>query len=366
MSNENDIYRLLQQHLDNQAVGFPSVESGADITLLKRLFSQDEVRLALHISYKPTSLERIEKLAASEFSPEKVAQLLDSMLMKGAIGRKGKNGVVHWHVMPLIVGMYEHQDGVPTTEFLTDMFAYAKTEEFGKALLKVAPSQMRTIPINRSIEVEHHIAHYDQIREIVRNARGPFVVCECICRKVASMNEEPCGITSRLETCLALNDFAAVILHRNHGRQITRDEALKILQQNEDDGLVLQPENSQTPQHVCSCCGCCCGMLKQRKSLPRPVDFWTSNFRTIVYTAACSKCGKCVSRCQVNAITLTGPAGKARIDDGRCIGCGLCVPVCQSNALMLKKKSTQIVPPQNDEALYDKIMANKNNSQGGW
>jgi len=52
MTTDDSIYRSLQEHLDKQAVGFPSVKSGADIRLLKRLFTPDEARLALHLSYK--------------------------------------------------------------------------------------------------------------------------------------------------------------------------------------------------------------------------------------------------------------------------------------------------------------------------
>ena len=36
---DSDIYRKLQQHLDKMPVGFPSVKSGADIRVLKHLFT---------------------------------------------------------------------------------------------------------------------------------------------------------------------------------------------------------------------------------------------------------------------------------------------------------------------------------------
>lgn len=359
LNNKNKIYRLLQQHLDNQAVGFPSVESGADITLLKRLFTPDEARIALHIPYKPASLEQIVEKAASEFPAEHVERLLDSMLIKGAIGWREKNGASYWNVMPLVVGMYEHQDGEPTPDFLADMHAYTENEAFGKAFLAATPPQKRIIPINESISVEHHIATYDYIRSIVETSPGLFVVLKCVCREVMAMNEQPCGVTSRVETCLALGDTAASILRRNHGREITRDEALEILQQNENDGLVLQPTNSQKPEWVCSCCGCCCGLLRIHKSLPRPIDFWISNFHATLDTEACSRCSTCVSRCQVGAISMTGPDNSACLDMNRCIGCGLCVPACPSKAITLNKKTLETVPPLDDEALYDEIMMNK-------
>ena len=359
MNSDSDIYRLLQQHLDKQAVGFPSVKSGADIRLLKRLFSPDEAKLALHLTYKYEPTATVIGRAASEFSAEQAKTLLESMLQKGAIGWKEKNGTDHWCVLPLVIGMYECQDGNPSPEFLADASAYMKTLTFGLSFLSVKPSQMRTIPIPLSIPVEHQVATYDQIRAVVRDSPGPFVVLPCICRRSEAMKNKPCAKTSREETCLAFGDMAKMVLRRKHCREVSRDEVLEILRQNEADGLVLQPGNTRQVEFVCSCCGCCCGVLSYQKFLPRPVDFWASNYYAEVSSEACSQCGTCVSRCQVGAVALTGPSGEAKINHGRCIGCGLCVPTCPSEAVRLYKKDTETAPPATEEDLSDEVMANK-------
>jgi len=356
---EAQIYRRLQRHLDKQAVGFPAAWSGADIRLLKRLFSPDEAKLALFLSYKPTPAGLIIERAAAAFSAEQTERLLESMFAKGAIGWKEKDGAGHWSVMPLVVGMYEHQDGDPSVEFQYDVNAYFKTLSYSAAFLAVRPSQLRTIPINQSIPVEHPIATYDQIRSIVDTAPGPFVVLPCICRRSKAMSNKPCAKTAREETCLAFGDLAKMVLRRKHCREVSREEVLAILQENEDDGLVLQPANTRQPEFVCSCCGCCCAMLATQKQLPHPVDFWASDYYAEVDTAACSQCGTCVSRCQVGAVALAGRSGEAKINRSRCIGCGLCVPSCPSEAVRLKKKISEPVPPANEEDLYDEVMANK-------
>jgi ferredoxin len=353
------IYRLLQRHLDNQAVGFPAAWSGADIRLLKRLFTSDEAKLALHLTYRPEPMETIIERAAPRFSAEQANVLLEAMLQKGSIGWKEKNGTAHWCVLPLVIGMYEFQDGDPSPEFLDDARAYFKTLGFGRSFLAVEPSQMRTIPIPLSITVEHPIATYDQIRAIVRDSPGPFVVLPCICRRSKAMKNKPCTKTSREETCLAFGDMAKMVLRRKHCREVTREVVLTILERNEDDGLVLQPANTRQPEFVCSCCGCCCGMLSYQKFLPHPVDFWSSNYYAEVTAGACSQCGTCVSRCQVGAVTLTGPSGEAKINLSRCIGCGLCVPTCPSEAIRLKTKDRETVPPASEEDLYDAVMKNR-------
>ncbi|HEX9935449.1 MAG TPA: 4Fe-4S dicluster domain-containing protein, partial [bacterium] len=332
---------------------------GADIRLLKRLFSPDEAKLALYLSYRPSRINRVVEKASSEFDSGRTQSLLESMLMKGSIGWKKKDGVDHWFVMPLVIGMYEAQDGVPSRSFLLDAGAYMRTLDFGKSMLAVKPSQMRTIPINESVSAGHSVAAYDEIRSLIQNARGPFVAVKCICREAMAARKKPCTKTARVETCLGMNDMAEAGLRRGHGREVSREEALDILAQNEKDGLVLQPANEQKPEFVCSCCGCCCGMLTMLKMLPRPLDFWTTNFYAEVDPEKCTRCGKCKTRCQANAVRWKGPEKPAQINLKRCIGCGLCVTTCPSSAIRLHKKTAETAPPINEEALNDAIMANK-------
>jgi ferredoxin len=359
MPKELKIYRQLQRHLDAQAVGFPSVASGADIRFLKRMFTPEEARLALYLTFRPASTQQISEKAGTQFSPEQIGALLESLFSKGSIGWKEKDGVSQWFVMPMVVGMYEAQAGKPTRSFIYDANKYMQTKSFGRSFVAVKPPQMRTIPINQSISAEHHIATYDDIRALVQDSRGPFVALNCICRVGKKMQKQPCTQTSREETCLAFNDMAAGLIRRKRGREVSRTETLEILRQNEVDGLVLQPANAQKPEFVCSCCGCCCGMLQLQQFLPYPLEFWATNYFTEVSKEECSGCGVCVARCQVNAIKQDSSDGRISINADRCIGCGLCVPTCPSKALLLKKKVVETIPPADEESLYDEVMNNK-------
>jgi len=364
LKTEDNIYRQLQRHLDRQPVGFPRTWSGADIRLLKRLFTPEQAGLALSLSYKPSSLSEVGARVQGEPSPERIGKLLDEMFMKGAIAQKERDGENAWCLIPLVVGMFEAQIGNMTRRFVVDVLAYMRTLSFGRSMLAAQPSQMRTIPINKSIPVEPSVGTYDQIRELVDACNGPFVVLPCICRKLQAMKRQPCKQTSREESCLAFGETAAMCLRRGTGREITRDESVAILAESENEGLVLQPSNTQQAEFVCSCCGCCCGMLGMQKMLPRPVDFWASNFYAEVDADACVGCGKCVERCQVNAVTLSESGGSAVVNLNRCIGCGLCVPTCPPKALRLVKKQQEAIPPADEADLQDKIMANKKGAVG--
>jgi ferredoxin len=358
------LYRRLQQHLDGQAVGFPATRKGAEIRFLRRMFTPEEARLALHLSYRPSSLDDIVASAAGEYDAERARELLDSMLQKGSIGYRLRDGKDHWFSMSMVIGMFEAQDGRPDPEFLQDAGAYMSTKKYGISLLETRPSQMRTIPIGASIDTEHTVATYDQVRSLLEQSEGPFVILPCICRETSRMRGSTCELTEREETCLGMASMARAILRRGHGREISREEALEILQQNVEEGMVLQPANAQKPEFICSCCGCCCGMLRMQKMLPHPVDFWTTDFTVSVDTDSCTGCGICVKRCQVDAVKMKGSPPKAVIAATRCIGCGLCVPKCPAEALRLVKRDDTQAPPVDEDDLNEAIRSNRRGPMG--
>jgi ferredoxin len=100
------------------------------------------------------------------------------------------------------------------------------------------------------------------------------------------------------------------------------------------------------------------------KSLPKPVDFWASNFYAVIDSDLCNGCGICEKRCQVRAVRVSEKRQLASIDLNRCLGCGVCVPACPANAISLQKKAAEVKPPQTREELYDIIMSHKKGTLG--
>lgn len=365
MIREEGIYRDLQKHLNNQPVGFPASKSGAEIRLLKRFFNPEEARLAMKLNYKPRSLGNIyEDLKESGMSLNNLENMLDGMLKNGVIGHIEREGMRHFFLIPLIVGIYEGQLYKLTPEFLAEAEEYMRDKAFGLEFLSTELPQMRTIPVEKSIRPEHHVATYDQLTDLITRTDGPIVINECICRKVADMKGNPCQKTTRLETCMALGEIAKNCIRAGMGRAISKEEALDITRQNQADGLVLQPSNAQNAEFICACCGCCCGMLRMHKLLPRPVDFWSSNYYASVDPESCTGCETCVERCQVNAVSIDDQLGVSTINLNRCIGCGICVSSCQAGAINLVKKEKEVTPPKTSEDLYETIMTNKKGRLG--
>jgi ferredoxin len=211
---------------------------------------------------------------------------------------------------------------------------------------ETSTKQMRIIPVSESLEDETAVMPYEVAEDIIA-AQSKIVVAPCICRKERAMVGEGCNRT--LESCLVFGGAAHFYEENKLGRPISADEALEILSQGKREGLVLQPGNAQKPASICLCCGCCCQVLKNLKRLEAPARAMHSNFSAVVEAAACTACGECEDRCQMEAIRVNDAA---EVDLTRCIGCGLCVEACEFGALRLVQKEEHYEPPKNVVQTY--------------
>jgi NAD-dependent dihydropyrimidine dehydrogenase PreA subunit len=100
------------------------------------------------------------------------------------------------------------------------------------------------------------------------------------------------------------------------------------------------------------------------KALPKPLDYWATNYIAFVDNDTCEGCGKCEKRCQVDAVKVHEKGKSAAVNLERCIGCGICVSVCPTGSISLSKKSKEKSPPQTREELWDIIAENKKGKIG--
>lgn len=366
MMVQESIYRKLQQHLDRLPVGFPATKSGSEIKVLKHIFTPEEAQIAICLTHRHETLDVIlGRTAGFVESRESLEKHLAAMERKGGIEVTIRSGRKRYANIPLVVGMYEYQLGRLSPEFVTDFDAYMSEVRFGIDFISTELPQMRTIPIATSIRPELRVSTFDHIKLLLEKSDPPYTVFECICRKKKAMADNPCQVTDREETCFAVGSVAESVLRSGLGREISLNESIAILALNQKEGLVLQPSNTERAEFICSCCGCCCGMLGLQKMLPKPLDYWATNFYATIDESLCNGCGNCVKRCQVGAVTMVDPSeqGHPFIDLNRCIGCGVCIPTCPTGAVTLVRRSREVRPPRDREALYDTLLAHK---KGNW
>ena len=348
------VYRRLQEHIDNMPVAYPATESGVELRLLQHLFTPEEAEMALHLSAIPESVEKIHSRAKKAgISLEELRKGLVSLARKGAIIKAEVKGKPAYSKAMLAIGMFEFQAGRITKEYHSDMRQYLD-EGFAEAIVTRKTSQLRTIPINEEVLPERQIGTYDGARELVMKSEGPFAVMPCVCRDGMDLEGEPCRQTDIRETCLIMGNFAKEVVRNGVGKELTREGMIGLLEQANEVGMVLQPQNTQDPHFICCCCGCCCAVLATAKKLPRPAEYFDTNYYAEVDGELCAECRNCHDRCEMEAISHED--GPSSVDLLRCIGCGLCVPTCPEGAIQLHEKADAETPPKTQDALYMKIL----------
>jgi len=80
----------------------------------------------------------------------------------------------------------------------------------------------------------------------------------------------------------------------------------------------------------------------------------TTSFSPVINADKCNGCGKCVSLCPVEAMTLVSsndpvkPLSKmAKLDQDICLGCGVCLPGCNKDAIKLESRKERVITPVN-------------------
>jgi formate hydrogenlyase subunit 6/NADH:ubiquinone oxidoreductase subunit I len=188
------------------------------------------------------------------------------------------------------------------------------------------PWNFRVLPIGEAVQPDKRIMPHEEAAAIVAGARR-IAVQECPCRKRDRNCDNP------LETCLSLNELADYVLYRKAGREIDAGEALSILKECAELGLVHQTVNTDQVDVVCNCCDCCCGILTPLLTYGMDKVTAKSRFRASVDAGLCSDCLWCVERCVFGA--LEEADGLLRAMPEKCFGCGMCVPACPMEAITL-------------------------------
>lgn len=363
MADERRLYRGLQRHLDRMPGGFPEVESGLDIKLLKQFFTPEEAEIAMHLSMRPEPLARVySRVKCKGISIEDLRLLLDSMMRKGIIltFNEGYRETYYGNAEFAMGGIFNFQLNNLTEELLTDYHLYQVERRAKDKPGTGGGLPLRTIPVDRSIPVQARFAvsDYDSVRNLVENARGKLSVANCICRLTSRILGDGCKKTNLIEACLMIGtDHARRHVDMGIGRYITKEEAFELLDKAQQDGLVLQPENSQRPDTVCICCGDCCVLLTMLNKHPRPAELYVTNYYVHFNPELCNGCGVCVEKCQMNARSMVD--GIAEINPDRCIGCGNCVVLCSLEANTLLKKEPEKVPLKDKSTVNMKNLARK-------
>ncbi len=327
--------------------------------ILQILFSEREAQLVALLPIKPFTAEKASQVWKMNL-PE-TRKVLDELSSRAILVDVERDGQTTYTLPPPMAGFFEFSmmrlRGDVDQKLLSELFyQYLNVEEdFIRELFVRGETQLGRVFVHEpvlSAENALHVLDYERASEVIQTAshRGVGV---CYCRHKMSHMERNCD--APMEICMTFNGTAQSLTRHDYAREIDVKEGLDLLQQAYENSLVQFGENAREGVNfICNCCGCCCeAMIASRNfGLLNPVH--TSNFLPVVDEADCNGCGKCVSVCPVEAMTLVSTNDahhpkmkKAKVDEDICLGCGVCVRVCSRDGLSLRARPQRVITPLN-------------------
>jgi len=356
----HDVYERLIDNLMRIGGAVPIYKCEEFTALIEALFTAEEAELAAAL---PLGIQPLEAISGHVDRPvDAIEPLLERMTDKGLVFHRVRKGKPEYRLMAVLPGFFEFQfmkGG--TTEYdhkMARLFKnyFEKMAEMTKGanlefLKKITPFS-RVIPVEKEVPGGSQIQPYEIVSEYIRNSEH-ISVSTCYCRHFAELLGDPCGRPK--ENCMAFGPNAKFVQERGYGRLVSKEEALKVLDDAEKAGLVHMSSNtSKYIDFICNCCPCHCGILKSLQDLSMPSIGAVSGFRLKIDEEACIGCGDCVERCPTKALAVEEEV--VRVDLRRCIGCGLCSSACPSEALSMERREDAPAPPWDHRALQAAIV----------
>ncbi len=348
--NANDPYAGLLEQLD-----YP--ESGRLRAVLENLMTHEQAVMVA--SLPGTAKEVAEK---TDFSEDRVNEELESLFFKGIIFPRGDFVNREYFRFARSVGQLhdatqatKHRDVVKDQEFYKLWHDFVVNEWYldrGKQMAQAPRPRSRIVPACKAIKDLPGVLPCEDFREILK-AQSKIAVVPCSCRYRTTSVDEHCSVCAEEErwNCLQFGRGAEYVVARDTGKELSIDEALQLLDQIEEDGLlhVWQNNTNMTgPTVSCQCCTDCCMTAVPTQMVKEAYGkgWEKSRYEAVVDTDECIGCQECVERCPFDAIDMVKPDQpstgkkskklKAEVEPEKCWGCGVCVVGCESGALSLK------------------------------
>ena len=279
------------------------------------MLSDEEAELALKLGVrKPKTLSEIVKLSGLE--EKKCEALLEEMSRKGLLEYNWENAA---HEKQYVLPMY-----VPGCAEFFNMNAkiLESNPEMGTffehmsrlPLEKITPFVpeggagigMHVIPVEKAIELENESVDLEHISYWLSKYKGKYAASPCSCRRSRLTHNEGCADDPE-GWCIAIGDMADYVVEtQKDGRYITKEEALDIFRQAEENGFVHQITNIDGKDKIFAICNCnvnVCYALRTSQLFNTP-NMSRSAYIAKVEKQNCVACGKCVEACPAGAVKL--------------------------------------------------------------
>lgn len=263
---------------------------------------------------KPKTLEQMVKITGLE--KEHLEELLEQMAWNGVLEYNWENPQ---HMKQYVLPMFVPGNAEFSNMNLQMLKAHPEVGRFFERmsrlpLEKITPMVppggagigMHVIPVEKAIEMENESISLEHISYWMDKYDGKYAASPCSCRHSRQTYDEGCADDPE-GWCVAVGDMADYVVETGKGgRYITKEEALEIFQQAEDNGFVHQITNIDGENKIFAICNCninVCYALRTSQLFNTP-NMSASAYRAHVKTENCVACGRCVEYCPAGAVKL--------------------------------------------------------------
>lgn len=165
---------------------------------------------------------------------------------------------------------------------------------------------MHVIPVEKAIEMENESIDIEHISYWLDKYDGKYAASPCSCRYSRKTYDEGCADDPE-GWCVAVGDMADYVVEtKKGGHYITREQALEIFKQGEENGFVHQITNIDGRDKIFAICNCnvnVCYALRTSQLFNTP-NMSRSAYVAEVKKENCVACGRCVEHCPAGALKL--------------------------------------------------------------
>ena len=232
---------------------------------LAGVVTDEEAEIALKLGVrKPKTLPEIAKLTG--ISEKELEPKLQEMSVKGILEYNWENpGHEKQYILPMFVPgsaeffnmnskvMEEHPEVTLFFEHMSRLPLEHVTPFVGEGGNGIG---MHVIPVEKAIEMESESVDLEHISYWLTKYEGKYAKSPCSCRRSRLYHDEGCADDPE-GWCVAVGDMADYVVEtQKDGCYITREEALDIFRQAEDNGFVHQITNIDGANKIFAICNC--------------------------------------------------------------------------------------------------------------
>jgi len=316
--------------------------------ILKHLVDEEEARLCSLMPLRKVPAETMARMW--DMSTEKASEILVRLSRKGIVVEYDEGDQFLYVLAPPVLGFVEFslmrtRDDLDAKQLSELYYQYCQVEgEFIQQQGSGHPALSRVFPGEDALEdVSSEVLSYDRVSVGIDSATC-ITVGMCYCRHKMEHMGMACDAT--MDACLTFNNVAKHLSRNGIAREISKEEAHRIVRECMDQGLVQVGDNTREGLAIiCNCCSCCCDLLLGYRRFGGTGLVAASAFAAEIDPEVCCNCGECVERCPVEAICADDP--NPVVDPDVCLGCGVCPRFCSQEACTMVARSQRLYTPRN-------------------